>query len=127
MEQEITEDIEVRVESYYLDEHSSPEQEHYVYAYHIKIKNLGGFRVQLISRHWVITDGNGEVTEVRGEGVVGEQPLLEPNEEFEYTSGSHLKTRVGTMSGSYQMSTDEGRLFKVTIPCFTLEVPGVLN
>ncbi len=127
MEQEITEDIRVRVESYYLEEHSSPEQEHYVYAYRINIKNTGELRVKLISRHWIITDGNGEVTEVRGEGVVGEQPLLEPSEEYEYTSGSHLKTRVGTMSGSYQMTTDEGRMFEVTIPCFTLEVPGVLN
>ena len=83
--------------------------------------------MQLLSRHWIITDSNGKTEEVKGEGVVGEQPVLDPGEEFEYTSGSHLKTEMGTMQGSYQMVNEQGESLEVEIPCFTLSVPGILN
>ena len=127
MESQISEEVEVQVESYYLEEHSIPEENHFVFSYKIRIKNLGVRTIQLLTRHWVITDSSGEVNEVRGDGVVGEQPVLAPNEEFEYTSGSHLKTEMGTMHGSYQMVTDQGKTLEVNIPCFSLAVPGILN
>ena len=127
MESEISEEVEIRVESYFLEEHSNPEENHFVFAYKIRIKNLSARTIKLLTRHWVITDSSGEVNEVRGEGVVGEQPVLGPNEEFEYTSGSHLKTEMGTMHGSYQMITDEGEALDVNIPCFSLAVPGIIN
>ena len=117
METTITEGVEVSVESFYLPDHSVPEEDRYVYAY----------RICLLRRHWIITDSTGEVNEVKGEGVVGEQPVLEPEGEYEYTSGSHLKSPIGTMHGTYEMVTPSGELFDVTIPCFSLEVPGVLN
>ena len=127
METAITEGVEVSVESFYLSDHSAPEDARYVYAYRIRLQNRSPRTVQLLRRHWIITDGNGEVNEVKGEGVVGEQPVLEPGGEYEYTSGSHLKSPIGTMHGTYQMVTKSGELFDVTIPCFSLEVPGVLN
>ncbi|MBC8258185.1 MAG: Co2+/Mg2+ efflux protein ApaG [SAR324 cluster bacterium] len=127
MEEAVTEGVQVQVEAFYLDEHSVPEDEHYVFAYRIRLKNLSSRKVQLLSRHWIITDSNGDTNEVRGEGVVGEQPILEPNEEYQYTSGSQLKSAMGTMQGSYQMITTEGEEFEITIPCFTLAVPGVIN
>ena len=127
METAITEGVEVSVESFYLPDHSVPEEDRYVYAYRIRLQNRSPRTVQLLRRHWIITDGNGEVNEVKGEGVVGEQPVLEPGGEYEYTSGSHLKSPIGTMHGTYQMVTKSGELFDVTIPCFSLEVPGVLN
>ena len=127
MESEISEQVEVQAESFYLEEHSSTEENHYVYAYKIRIRNLGNLTVQLLSRHWIITDSNGEVSEVRGDGVVGEQPVLNPGEDFEYTSGCHLKTEMGTMQGSYGMIDEKGNNMEVFIPCFTLEVPGVVN
>ncbi len=127
METAITEGVEVSVESFYLSDHSAPEDDRYVYAYRIRLQNRSPRTVQLLRRHWIITDGNGEVNEVKGEGVVGEQPVLEPGGEYEYTSGSHLKSPIGTMHGTYQMVTKSGELFDVTIPCFSLEVPGVLN
>jgi len=127
METAITEGVEVSVESFYLSDHSAPEDDRYVYAYRIRLQNRSPRTVQLLRRHWIITDSNGEVNEVKGEGVVGEQPVLEPGGEYEYTSGSHLKSPIGTMHGTYQMVTKSGELFDVTIPCFSLEVPGVLN
>ena len=127
METAITEGVEVSVESFYLSDHSAPEDDRYVYAYRIRLQNRSPHTVQLLRRHWIITDGNGEVNEVKGEGVVGEQPVLEPGGEYEYTSGSHLKSPIGTMHGTYQMVTKSGELFDVTIPCFSLEVPGVVN
>ena len=127
METAITEGVEVSVESFYLPDHSVPEEDRYVYAYRIRLQNRSPRTVQLLRRHWIITDSNGEVNEVKGEGVVGEQPVLEPGGEYEYTSGSHLKSPIGTMHGTYQMVTKSGELFDVTIPCFSLEVPGVLN
>ena len=127
MEETITEGIQVQVESFDLDAHSNPEDNRYVFAYHIKIKNLSQRKVQLMRRHWIITDSGGEINEVHGEGVVGDQPILAPDEEYEYTSGSHLKSPVGTMQGTYQMEATDGEEFEVTIPCFTLAVPGMIN
>ena len=127
MEETITEEIRVQVDSFYLDAHSNPEENRYVFAYHIRLKNLSQRKVQLMRRHWIITDSSGEINEVHGDGVVGEQPILAPNEEYEYTSGSHLKTPVGTMQGTYFMESSDGDEFEVTIPCFALAVPGMIN
>lgn len=119
--------IEVSVRSEYIPAYSRPEDEHYVFAYHIHIRNNGRVAAQLISRHWIITDGNGHVQEVRGQGVIGEQPLLAPGEEFEYTSGCVLETTVGTMQGSYQMVGSDGERFEAEIPLFMLAMPGSLH
>jgi ApaG protein len=127
MEEAITEGVQVQVEVFYLETYSSPEEDHYVFAYRIRLKNLSQMTVQLLRRHWIISDSNGETNEVRGEGVVGDQPVLEPDQEYEYTSASHLKSPVGTMQGSYQMTTADGEDIEVTIPCFTLAIPGVIN
>jgi ApaG protein len=101
--------------------------DHYVFAYTITIENVGTVPAQLISRHWIITDASGEVQEVRGLGVVGRQPLLQPGEKFAYTSGCQLDTPVGTMRGSYQLTAVDGRQFEAEIPEFTLAVPHVLH
>ena len=127
MDEAITKGIIVQVESFYLDSHSIPEENCYVFAYHIRIKNLSTRTVQLKRRHWIITDSSGEIKEVKGEGVVGDQPVLKPNEEYEYTSGSHIKSPVGAMEGTFQMESKDGEEFEVTIPCFTLAVPGKIN
>ena len=127
MEETITKGISVHVESFYLADHSSPEENRYGFAYHIRLKNLSKRTVQLVRRHWIITDSSGEINEVKGDGVVGDQPVLAPDEEYEYTSGSHLKSPVGTMQGTYQMTYTDGEEFEVTIPCFTLAVPGKIN
>ena len=127
MEETITEGIRVQVESFYLDANSKTEENLYVFAYHIRLKNLSKRTVQLMSRHWIITDSSGEINEVKGDGVVGDQPVLAPDEEYEYTSGSHLRSPVGTMHGTYKMSSTDGSEFDVTIPCFTLAVPGKIN
>ena len=127
MEETITEGVQVQVESFYLETHSLPKEDHYVFAYRIRLKNLSQRTVQLLRRHWIITDSNGETNEVSGEGVVGDQPVLEPDQEYEYTSRSHLKSPVGTMQGSYQMKNTDGEEFEVNIPCFTLAVPGTIN
>ena len=127
MEETITEGIRVQVKSFYLDTHSTPEENRYVFAYHIRLKNLSQRTVQLMRRHWIITDSSGEINEVKGDGVVGDKPVLAPDEEYEYTSGSHLKSPVGTMQGTYQMTSTDGEEFEVTIPCFTLAVPGKIN
>ena len=118
-----TRDILITVKTYYLDEQSSPEKSHYVFAYEIKIENQGAETVQLRNRHWRITDGRGHTQEVRGAGVVGEQPTLGPGERFEYTSGAPLSTDSGFMVGSYEMVTDGGEHFEVSIPAFSLDSP----
>ena len=107
----------------YLDDQSVPENSHFVWTYHVLIENRGPETVQLRSRHWRITNGRGEVREVRGPGVVGEQPRLEPGDEFEYTSGVPLTTPSGIMTGSYQMETRHGESFDVEIPAFSLDSP----
>ncbi len=127
MDRAITRAIEEAVEAYYLEDHSHPDQQQFVFAYRVHLKNHGLETVQLISRHWIITDSIGEVQHVKGEGVVGEQPVLKPGEEYEYVSGSHLKSEMGTMHGTYQMVRDDGEPFDVEIPCFTLAVPGIVN
>ena len=119
--------LEISVATQFLDEQSDPDSERYVFAYTIRIRNLGRLPAQLLDRHWVITDGNGKVEEVRGEGVVGEQPRLEPGEAFTYTSGAVLETAVGSMQGSYHMSGDDGTEFEAPIPAFTLAVPRTLH
>ena len=119
--------LEISVATQFLDEQSDPDGGRYVFAYTIRIRNLGRLPAQLLDRHWVITDGNGKVEEVRGEGVVGEQPRLEPGEAFTYTSGAVLETAVGSMQGSYHMSGDDGTEFDAPIPPFTLAVPRTLH
>lgn len=119
--------IEIAVATRFLDEQSAPADERYVFAYTITIRNAGPQAAQLVARHWVITDANGKVQEVRGEGVVGEQPWLRPGDHFQYTSGAVLETAVGTMQGSYAMRGDDGREFDAPIPPFTLSVPRTLH
>lgn len=111
----------------YLAEQSDPEVGRYVFAYTITLHNRGERAATLISRHWIITDGNQQVQEVRGLGVVGEQPRLEPGESYRYTSGSAFETPLGTMRGSYQMLGDDGERFEVEIPEFVLALPGKLH
>ncbi|MCU0659175.1 MAG: Co2+/Mg2+ efflux protein ApaG [Polyangiaceae bacterium] len=122
-----TQGIQVSVQSRYLPEQSSPAERRYVFAYTVRVENRGMTPAQLRSRHWVITDGNGEVEEVRGPGVVGKQPRLNPGESFEYTSGCVLKTAHGTMRGSYQMHRDDGGSFDAEIAAFGLSLPATLN
>ena len=120
-------DIAVEPAVRYLEDQSDEAAHRYVFAYTITIRNTGTEPAQLISRHWVITDANGQVQEVRGLGVVGEQPRLAPGERYQYTSGTAIATPVGTMRGSYQMVADDGTRFDATIPEFTLSVPRVLH
>jgi len=120
-------DISVKTRTVYIADQSDPANDRYVFAYTITITNAGNVAAQLISRHWVIADANDKVQEVRGKGVVGEQPHLRPGESFEYTSGSAIATPVGTMRGSYQMVADDGTKFDVPIPEFTLSMPRVLH
>lgn len=120
-------EITVTVHTAYLAEQSDETIDRYVFAYTITIANTGTVPAQLISRHWVITDGSGSVQEVQGLGVVGEQPLLKPGESFEYTSGTAISTPVGAMKGSYQMVAEDGVRFDATIPEFILSVPRVLH
>ena len=119
--------IAVEVKTAYLAEQSDPSRHQYVFAYTITIENTGAVAAQLISRHWIITDSQGLVQEVRGLGVVGNQPVLRPGESHEYTSGTAIATPVGTMKGSYQMVADDGTRFEAPIPEFTLSVPRVLH
>jgi len=120
-------EIQVTTQVEYIPEQSSEEQDRYVFAYTITIANTGSIPAQLISRHWVITDAANSVQEVRGLGVVGEQPLLKPGESFEYTSGSAIATPVGTMKGTYQMVAEDGTKFDAVIPEFTLSMPRILH
>ena len=119
--------IEVSAKAEYVASQSRPEDEHYVFAYHITISNTGREAAQLISRHWVITDGNGKMQEVHGQGVIGEQPSLAPGEHFRYTSGCVLATPVGTMHGTYQMIAADEHRFEAVIPPFMLAMPRVLH
>lgn len=119
----ITRSIQVSVEPRYIEERSAPERSQYFWSYTIGIANLGTETVQLVSRHWVITDALGHVEEVRGPGVVGEQPVLAPGQSFEYTSGVPLRTATGIMAGSYRMQTAHGERFDVDIPAFSLDSP----
>lgn len=123
----VTQGLRVTVRSRYLPEQSSPAERRYVFAYTVRIENEAGPRAQLRSRHWVITDGSGHVEEVRGPGVVGQQPQLAQGESFEYTSGCILKTGHGTMHGSYQMERDDGTTFDADIATFALALPTSLN
>ncbi|RNF84174.1 Co2+/Mg2+ efflux protein ApaG [Montanilutibacter psychrotolerans] len=119
--------FDINVATRYLDDQSEPEQDRYVFAYTINIRNCGTVPARLLARHWVITDANGKVQEVEGEGVVGEQPWLRPGEHFEYTSGAVLETDLGTMCGSYAMLADDGTHFDAPVPAFTLTVPRTLH
>ncbi|ANK84192.1 protein ApaG [Rhizobium sp. N6212] len=123
----LTRDIEVVVEPFYLEEQSDPEDDRYVWGYRIVISNNSGVAVRLVNRYWNITDQNGQVDEVTGPGVVGEQPRLSPGDTYEYSSGCPLDTPSGLMFGHYQMETDEGELFDVDIPAFSLDSPGLLR
>lgn len=119
--------IQVDVKTRYIEEQSNPEQDYYVFAYTITIINKGDQAARLINRHWIITDSNQKVQEVRGEGVVGEQPHLRPGEQFVYTSGTMLETSMGTMRGSYEMRAEDGKVFDATINEFVLSTPRVLH
>jgi ApaG protein len=123
MYSETTRSIKVTVEPFYLEDQSSPAEDHYMWAYHVRIENRGRETVQLRSRYWRITDNRGQVQEVRGPGVVGEQPVLRPGESFEYTSGTPLPTPSGIMVGTYHMETRGGDSFAVRIPAFSLDSP----
>ena len=120
-------DIRIHVATDYVDDQSEPDADHYVFAYTITISNNGEVPATLLSRHWIITDANGKVQEVNGDGVVGEQPHLQPGERFRYSSGAVLETPVGAMQGLYRMETDAGASFDAPIEPFTLAVPGLLH
>ncbi len=126
MEEKIC-DIRIQVVTSYIDDQSEPDSDRYVFAYTITISNEGDVAAKLISRHWVITDANGKVQEVSGDGVVGEQPHLQPGEEFRYSSGAVLETPVGAMQGLYRMEAEDGVNFDAPIAPFTLAVPGLLH
>jgi ApaG protein len=119
--------VDVTAQAFYLPDQSDEENDQYVFAYTIRISNTGDVAVKVISRHWIITDADGLVQEVRGMGVVGEQPTIKPGTSFEYTSGSSLSTMVGTMRGTYQLTAEDGAKFEAVIPEFTLSVPRVLH
>ncbi len=119
--------IHVDVSTQYIEAQSDPSSDHYVFAYTITVRNDGRMAARLMTRHWVITDANGRVEEVRGKGVVGESPYIKPGEGFRYTSGAVLATPVGSMEGSYQMIADDGHGFDAPIAPFTLARPGQLH
>jgi ApaG protein len=119
--------FEVNVATRFLDDQSEPRENRFVFAYTVTIANRGEVPARLVARHWIITDANGKVQEVRGEGVVGEQPWMRPGDDFQYTSGAVLETAVGTMRGSYQMIADDGTRFDAPIAEFTLAIPRTLH
>jgi ApaG protein len=119
--------ILVEVQARYIEEQSKPSANKYAFAYTITIKNIGGVAATLLSRHWLITDSNGDIEEVRGDGVIGKMPYLKPGEAFTYTSGAMLKTSVGVMAGKYIMLADSGENFDAAIPQFTLSIPRTLH
>ncbi len=119
--------IQVEVEPRYLDHESTPSEDRYVFSYTVTIRNVGEVAAKLVSRRWIITDANGERREVSGEGVVGEQPHLDPGHHFRYTSGAMLTTPVGSMEGSYEMLADDGTAFRAPIAPFTLAMPRTLH
>ena len=120
-------DIQVSADTAYLEAQSEPAARRYAFSYTITIANLGSVAAQLLSRHWLITDANGRIQEVHGDGVVGQQPLIQPGQAFRYTSGAVLETPLGTMAGSYQMQAVDGEAFNAAIPLFRLAVPRILN
>lgn len=120
-------DIKVEVDTSYIQEQSEPDDNRYVFAYTITITNNGLVPAQLLSRHWIITDANNKVQEVRGEGVIGEQPYLQPGDSFRYTSAAMIETPVGCMQGEYQMLADDGYEFDAEIPVFNLSTPHTLH
>jgi ApaG protein len=120
-------DIKVNVQTRYIEDQSNPDKNYYIFAYTITIVNQGQQPAQLLTRHWVITDSNHKVQEVRGDGVIGEQPILKPGEQFVYTSGTMLETSVGTMKGSYQMKAQDGLQFDAMIEEFVLSAPRTLH
>jgi len=119
--------VKVAADAFFLPDQSNEANDQFVFAYTVKITNVGTQPAKLLSRHWVITDGQSNIQEVRGMGVVGEQPVIAPGATFEYTSGSSLETSVGTMHGTYQMVAEDGTKFDAPIPTFTLSVPRVLH
>ncbi len=119
--------ISIEIQTQYEDTQSNPDEHRFVFSYHIHIKNQGPQDIQLLRRHWTITDGNGQVREVEGEGVIGEQPEIQANDEYNYTSGAILETEVGSMHGYYTMCFPDGESFKVDIPVFTLAKPSSLH
>jgi ApaG protein len=123
MYEKVTHDISISVRPFYLEDQSMPDEDRYVWAYKVSIANKGSETVQLLNRYWRITDKLGRLQEVRGPGVVGEQPVLKPGESFEYTSGCPLTTPSGIMAGSYEMTTTAGKRFHVEIPAFSLDSP----
>ncbi|HEY4211508.1 MAG TPA: Co2+/Mg2+ efflux protein ApaG [Steroidobacteraceae bacterium] len=124
---EVTHKISVDVETGYRDDQSDPKQDRYVFSYTITIRNDGQMPARLLTRHWLITDANGKVQEVRGDGVVGEQPYLKPGQGFRYSSAAVIETPVGAMQGSYQMVGDDGTQFDAPIAPFRLAMPGILQ
>lgn len=120
-------DFSITVRPQFLPEHSNPDEEQFVFAYTVTIRNTGEATAQLVSRHWIITDGNNRIEEVKGEGVVGEQPILQPGEAYEYTSGCPLPTPVGSMKGSYLFVAEDGTRFEAAIPEFVLSMPRTLH
>ena len=127
MEVEVTDGIQVDVDTLYVESESDPENNRFVFAYTITIRNVGEISAKLLTRHWIIRDANGKVQEVQGDGVVGEQPHLKPGEGFQYTSGTMLETSMGTMGGSYMLVTDKGEEFKAPIADFLLSAPRTLH
>jgi ApaG protein len=124
---ETTRAIKITVRPFYLEQHSSPADSQYVWAYHVQIENCGAETVQLRNRHWQITDSSGRLQEVRGPGVVGEQPVLAPGQSFEYTSSCPLSTPSGFMVGDYEMETRDGEFFLARVPAFSLDLPPQLQ
>ncbi len=127
MEISISDGIQVDVDTLYVESESDPDNNRFVFAYTITIRNIGDVPAKLLTRHWIIRDANGKVQEVQGDGVVGEQPHLKPGEGFQYTSGTMLETSMGTMGGSYCLVTDEGEEFKAPIADFLLSAPRTLH
>lgn len=119
--------FQISVKTQYVEEQSEPENERYVFAYTVTIVNTGELGAKLDSRHWVITDANGEVTEVQGQGVIGEQPYIEPGKSYQYSSGAVINTPIGTMEGDYKMIGQNGTEFDAPIPIFSLAAPGMLH
>ena len=119
--------IDIKVLPAYIADQSDPKNNHYVFSYTVTIKNTGSTPAKLLTRHWIITDGDGQTQEVKGDGVIGEQPHLKPGEGFQYTSGTFMNTPFGTMHGSYQMLSDAGEKFDADIPTFQLSVPNTLH
>jgi ApaG protein len=119
--------IDVQVQTRFVPDQSKPHDNRYVFAYTVTLRNAGEMPARLLTRHWIITDAHGKVEEVRGEGVVGEQPWIRPGDDYQYSSGAVLETPVGTMHGSYQMLADDGTRFEAPIPPFTLSIPRTLH